>query len=716
MALIGPILDNRTQQQLRDELVRRIPAYTPEWTNHNESDPGIALLELFAHLGESLLYRFNQIPETTRIEFLRLLGVQPRPAQPAHVLLSATTELPDGVQVLKGSEASGGKVSFETDDEMYVWPLEAIAAGKTTTTDGSADSRADALSRLNVAESAAAFYRTVVTSLDPSDPDAATIDVSDQIDRSMWVAVLGIETTKVEALAGRTLFLGVAFDERLEPPPVLGKITPDETERLRAGVLSDDPPATLWQLWTGQSDAAGKPLLQPLAVLGDTTHGMVTTGVVKIELPMLPRLRTFVDGSTDNPPPIDDEDLRQRVIAWLRVSRPAGNDVGDAIGRVLWVGANCVAAEQARTAAPELLGSGTGDADQRFPLTHSPVLVDTVHLQVEEADGWTDWVEVENFARSALDDRHFTVDHENGAVVFGRARFPQLGERIRVPSYRYSEGGKGNLPPRAITALPRHPAVTVVNPFAAVGGADAVPLREALAAIPAEVHRRDRAVTPDDFRDLAEEIVEVARAEALPTFHPDTPTVDAAGVTTLVILPKVDVRNPDAPLPDIGLLRRVATYLEPRRLVTAELYVIPPEYVQVAVSIGVTVRQGYQVDAVRRWVETIVRQYLGAVPPNGPDGRGWPLGRTVRAAELEAIAVQVEGVEYAEGTRLALVTPATATSPRHVVERDAITLQTWQLPEVVAVDVARGAPRTPGTTADPAGGPLTPVPLPPEVC
>ena len=91
MALIGPILDNRTQVQLRDELVRRIPAYSPDWTNYNESDPGIVLLELFAHLGESLLYRFNQIPETTRIEFLRLLGVQPRPAQPAVVMVSAST-------------------------------------------------------------------------------------------------------------------------------------------------------------------------------------------------------------------------------------------------------------------------------------------------------------------------------------------------------------------------------------------------------------------------------------------------------------------------------------------------------------------------------------------------------------------------------------------------------------------------------------------------
>ena len=59
MALISPILDNRTFEQLRDELVNRIPVYTPEWTDFNESEPGIALLELFAYLGEALLFRFN---------------------------------------------------------------------------------------------------------------------------------------------------------------------------------------------------------------------------------------------------------------------------------------------------------------------------------------------------------------------------------------------------------------------------------------------------------------------------------------------------------------------------------------------------------------------------------------------------------------------------------------------------------------------------------
>jgi predicted phage baseplate assembly protein len=711
MALIGPILDNRTHQQLRDELVRRIPVYSPTWTNHNETDPGIALLELFAYLGESLLYRFNQIPDTTRIEFLRLLGVQQRPAQPAEVLLSAVTDEPAGVQVLPASEAAAGAVSFQTTDELYVWPLEALGAGKTPTTSGAGDSRDDALERAGLDSDEAAFYQTVLTSADPNVPDAATIDVSEQVDRTLWVALLSRPTFDAASLSRRTLFVGVAFDERFDEPPVLAELTRDD---LSAKVLTDDPRPIQWHLWTGPDDGSGRAAFLPLTVLGDTTGGMITTGVVKLELPdQLPRLRNLGTGVADSPPLLDDEELRQRVVGWLRVRRPGTNDIGDAIHRVRWVGANCVQAQQSRTPPPELLGSGTGDADQRFALNHSPVLVNSVQLQVEEPQGWIDWQEVENFARTTPEDRHYTVDHAGGAVVFGRARVPQLGERIRVQSYRYSDGAKGNVAAAGITSLPAQPTVVVTNPFAAVGGADTAPLPEALAAIPGEVHRRDRAVVAEDFAALAK-ITGVARVEVLSTFHPDTPTVPAAGVTTLVILPDEDVRNPDAPVPDIGLLRRVATYLEPRRLVTAELYVIPPEYVKVAISIGVQVRKGYPVDAIRRWVEQIVRQYLSAVPPNGPDGGGWPLGRAVRAAELEAVAVQVEGVEYVVDTRLARVT--TASDGTQVVEElDLVGLQAWQLPEVVAIDVVRGDPPAPGSTADEPPGQV-PVPLPPEVC
>jgi len=178
----------------------------------------------------------------------------------------------------------------------------------------------------------------------------------------------------------------------------------------------------------------------------------------------------------------------------------------------------------------------------------------------------------------------------------------------------------------------------------------------------------------------------------------------------VLVFPTDDLRTPDAPMPDLGLLRRVAAYLDLRRLVTTELYVIPPSYRPVVVSVGLAVRTGYQVDAVRRWVELILRQYLAPLPPFGPDGVGWPLGRTVRRAELEAVVVQVEGVEYVNGLTLAVPSGAGYT------EIGQLDLAKWEVPQLVDLAVVSGDPLPPGTAYQPADPPGVLVPLPPEVC
>jgi hypothetical protein len=40
--------------------LRRIPVHNPEWTDFNRSDPGITLVELFAFLGETLLWVIDE--------------------------------------------------------------------------------------------------------------------------------------------------------------------------------------------------------------------------------------------------------------------------------------------------------------------------------------------------------------------------------------------------------------------------------------------------------------------------------------------------------------------------------------------------------------------------------------------------------------------------------------------------------------------------------
>jgi hypothetical protein len=73
MSLPLPRLDDRTYAQLVQEGVALIPRYAPGWTNHNASDPGITLVELFAFLTESYLYRVDRVTDRARLAFLRLL-------------------------------------------------------------------------------------------------------------------------------------------------------------------------------------------------------------------------------------------------------------------------------------------------------------------------------------------------------------------------------------------------------------------------------------------------------------------------------------------------------------------------------------------------------------------------------------------------------------------------------------------------------------------
>ncbi len=69
-----PTLDDRAYADLVDEGRALIPNYAPDWTNHNPSDPGITLIEMFAYLNEMLLYRVNRITDQNKLAFLRLLN------------------------------------------------------------------------------------------------------------------------------------------------------------------------------------------------------------------------------------------------------------------------------------------------------------------------------------------------------------------------------------------------------------------------------------------------------------------------------------------------------------------------------------------------------------------------------------------------------------------------------------------------------------------
>ena len=77
MSLPVPNLDDRRFQDIVNEAKALIPTYCREWTNHNVSDPGVALIELFAWMTEMVLFRLNQVPDVFYTHMLNLIGFEP---------------------------------------------------------------------------------------------------------------------------------------------------------------------------------------------------------------------------------------------------------------------------------------------------------------------------------------------------------------------------------------------------------------------------------------------------------------------------------------------------------------------------------------------------------------------------------------------------------------------------------------------------------------
>src|SRR4051794_6136165 len=129
MPLTIPTLDTRRYQDLLDEALARIPVHNPEGTNFNHSDPGVTLIEVFAFLTESLLYRCNQIPDRNRRKFLSLLGIPLQPATSARGLVTFANERGprQTITLTGGVEVRAGQVPFRTVQGLAVLPIEARA-------------------------------------------------------------------------------------------------------------------------------------------------------------------------------------------------------------------------------------------------------------------------------------------------------------------------------------------------------------------------------------------------------------------------------------------------------------------------------------------------------------------------------------------------------------------------------------------------------------
>lgn len=101
-------LDEDTFQDIFENARKRIPLLYPEWTNFNENDSGIAMLELFAWMKEVQEFHLNQIGLENEAVYLKLLGMKRKEIHPAKAVVSCLSGKKRNT-ALRGSGISGWK-------------------------------------------------------------------------------------------------------------------------------------------------------------------------------------------------------------------------------------------------------------------------------------------------------------------------------------------------------------------------------------------------------------------------------------------------------------------------------------------------------------------------------------------------------------------------------------------------------------------------------
>ena len=785
MPIRPPALDDRGFEDLVQEALARIPAHTPEWTNPRSGDPGRTLIELFAWLTDTLLYRANLIPERQRLAFLRLLGIGMKPATPAQGIVSLFFDNEKTTYALNLTPLAvlQKPTPFETLGEITVLPITAECYCKRPLTSAEQHDMAPLVDGLKTVYGISAATPYVTTPVFAGNkPDANGFNlVTGAIDQCLWLALLAPKKELVPAVketlgktetGGRQL-LNVGIAPALAVPDLFEEIGP------RARIPH------IWEITT--LDAQHRAAYLPLDVVADGTSGLTQQGVQRIALPGAKTLgapsndvRALVDaGVGDQPPRLDAPDTSERLVAWIRL-RPAA-----ALHRLSlsWVGINAVAVDGRQTVMGRVVGVSSGATDQEIALGAASVDPDSFVLQVEESGlGYQVWRRTDDLALAGRDDAVYSLDSEAGTVRFGngvRGRVPEAGRRVRVALMRAGGGEAGNLPSGSLSDIrardlankPVTDRFKVAQALATTGGSEAETLAQAEQRIPALFRHGNRAVTGDDYRQLAAQTpgVHLGRVEVLPQFKPQQRQSGVPGIVSVMTLPYQDGYEFPNPRPDRVVLEAVHGYLDARRPIATELYVIGCEYVPIGISIAVTILDGFGAgnasnpgligsdglagtalvgigagsngasgirassgallspatqgqNAVLIAVRDALQKFLWSLAPGGIGGGGWELGRAVRDRELETVVARVPGVDTVAGINLfQWQNNAWAMLPRpYSFAPVEIDLLSWQLPELRAVVVVAdpsGAPANLDNAPNPFADPnAVAIPVVPNVC
>ena len=614
MTSIVPDLDTTDFDQLVLEGQALIPAYAPDWTDHNLHDPGITLIDLIAYLADQQIYRIGFVGDSLMGAFTRLMGVVPREPEPARVL---------------------------------IWPqLDGVGV----------------------------FDFEAGTEIDTPDVDGArwTLDASI---RTVEPIIAGIST--VTGDARKSVGIGLTEGRDPLPLPAFQGGGPRALEITLSKpiiALADDGYVSLGCLFAEPAPDDG-PTWGPVKLdqwhedgywraldLIDLTGGLRHDGVLLF--------KTRDDGASDRfrirldagfrPGPVTLTRLGLNVLpATEGWDSPQGWDFEDT---ELPDG----------TGLPDQLVPFRSDTlvekgHLLKPLDPDPRPLKIVTFAGQDVRTWT---QVSTFDLSGPHDAHYM--RTAAGILFGNGLNGRLVPReaqIRHRPLRRSCGAEG-----AVTTGLNWRISGVVygtNYTASTAGRDRDGLTELLhAARKVAVERTGRLRSDIIAEGLAAADLGLERIDVRPRARPGRSGLAVNGNRTVLILPK---RDPTLapPVPDGELSARTAALLEPGRLLGERLHVSPPRYRYIDVALDLLVEADAPLSTVQARAEDLLRQRLWDLPRQSePVIDPWPPGRPVTVGEIQTLMTSLEAVIAVPDCKIAVAGEPLSDATIHLDDRE----------------------------------------------
>jgi hypothetical protein len=620
MSLRTPYLDDRKFQEIVDELKSRIPLYCPEWTDHNVSDPGVTLIELFAYLAEQLIFRMNQVPDLHYMRFVQFLGIPIPTPQPAHVaitfwlskpLIAVVDEAGQAVPINAGTQVSTTQTEttpallFTIGENARIHAPQIVNAGK-----ASRDS-----------EPQLGLLRPLLSN-----------------------GGVGVELFSATPRTGDNFTFYFANNLSYH----ILQLSLDLEDRRGTNIQTDQPPVT-WEVFGENNE------WQEVAIgdYEDDTKGLNKSGSIRLFLPKMARVQ--------DPPGlgvcygirvrVNKEEYRQTP----HLLRIRGVDA---------LGITLNAAYQ-QEVIDENLGISDGSPGQRFRLNHEPVIAPFGPDETLAVAGDNEpWLYVDSFVWPQASRngapvpglKCFTVDVMTNEICLPPAvkrpdgeiaiygAVPARNAALSIRRYRYG-GGALDIPRGDINVLKTSiPYIDrVENRHAAIGGQQGLPSIDALRVETQRYLRTGnrsrfvRAVTAEEFENLVlasfpEEVGKVeCRLEQLDRIGDAQSQLEHLTVYVTAKLPVSDVLW-GSKMPEVhaGVIAQIDQLLHQHRLLTSRVGAGSPRFIPLNVTINLL---GARDAVLESRIQEITAAYLNPVY-GGEFGFGWRLDQLCTSEQL----------------------------------------------------------------------------------